>query len=82
MSNIFASLTLLRPHKLRKTKGEEEKKSEVVTKQEQQAGLKDRIKNMLESEELIPRVRYCLSSPFPPFLLFLFFTFLPSLLRD
>ncbi|BGP16304.1 hypothetical protein JCM10213_006461 [Rhodosporidiobolus nylandii] len=53
-SNIFASLTLLRPHKLRKTKAEEEKQKEVSA-YDQQVGLKERLKTMLESEELIPR---------------------------
>ncbi|GAA6013806.1 hypothetical protein JCM10207_008198 [Rhodosporidiobolus poonsookiae] len=53
-SNIFASLTLLRPHKLRKKKNEEEQKQEAA-RYDQGVGLKERIKNMLESEELIPR---------------------------
>lgn len=60
-SDIFASLTLLRPHKLKKQKEpehqtEEEKKFGQQTRYEQQVGLKERIKTMLESEELIPRV--------------------------
>ncbi|GAA5840258.1 hypothetical protein JCM9279_002327 [Rhodotorula babjevae] len=60
-SDIFASLTLLRPHRLRKKPSSpeeqtpEERKSAAIARQEQQAGLKDRIKTMLESEELIPR---------------------------
>ena len=59
-SDIFASLTLLRPHRLRKKpppeeQTPEERKSAAIARQEQQAGLKDRIKTMLESEELIPR---------------------------
>ena len=59
-SDIFASLTLLRPHRLRKKPSTEEqtpeeRKSAAIARQEQQAGLKDRIKTMLESEELIPR---------------------------
>jgi hypothetical protein len=64
-SNIFASLTLLRPHKLKrkekktKEQEEEEKRQREMTRQEQQAGLKDKLINMLESEELIPRVRCC-----------------------
>ncbi len=44
-----------------------------TTKAEQQAGLKDRLKNMLESEELIPRVRFF--SFLFPFLSFSFFSF-------
>ncbi|GAA5824720.1 hypothetical protein JCM3770_003081 [Rhodotorula araucariae] len=51
-ADIFASLTLLRPHRLRKKKPEDENK--VVSRQEQQASLKERLKTMLESEELIP----------------------------
>ncbi|GAA5898139.1 hypothetical protein JCM6882_003335 [Rhodosporidiobolus microsporus] len=54
-SNIFASLTLLRPHKLRKTKAEEEAKGKEVSRYDQQVGLKERLKTMLENEELIPR---------------------------
>jgi aarF domain-containing kinase len=61
-SDIFASLTLLRPHKLKKQHEnheptEAEKKFGEQTRYEQQVGLKARIKTMLESEELIPRVR-------------------------
>ncbi|GAA5939292.1 ABC1 kinase family protein [Sporobolomyces koalae] len=59
-ADIFASLTLLRPHKLKKQKGAEapteaEKKFGEQTRYEQQVGLKARLKTMLESEELIPR---------------------------
>ncbi|GAA5874335.1 hypothetical protein JCM16303_005815 [Sporobolomyces ruberrimus] len=60
-ADIFASLTLLRPHKLKKQSqgGEEqteaEKKFGEQSRYEQQVGLKARIKTMLESEELIPR---------------------------
>ncbi|GAA6064589.1 hypothetical protein JCM10212_003765 [Sporobolomyces blumeae] len=58
-SDIFASLTLLRPHKLRKAQQEqteeEKKKFGEQTRYEQQVGLKERLKTMLESEELIPR---------------------------
>ncbi|GAA6034088.1 hypothetical protein JCM8097_000689 [Rhodosporidiobolus ruineniae] len=56
-SNIFASLTLLRPHKLRRTKAEEaaQKEKKAVSEYEAQVGLKERLKTMLESEELIPR---------------------------
>ncbi|GAA5988452.1 hypothetical protein JCM11641_005348 [Rhodosporidiobolus odoratus] len=54
-SNIFASMTLLRPHKVRKTKAEEDGKGGEVGRYDSQVGLKDRLKTMLESEELIPR---------------------------
>ncbi|GAA5856773.1 hypothetical protein JCM8547_008835 [Rhodosporidiobolus lusitaniae] len=61
-SNIFASLTLLRPHKLRRTKAEEDAKKReqeggdgTVRRLDQGVGLKERIKTMLESEEKIPR---------------------------
>ncbi|GAA5855130.1 hypothetical protein JCM3766R1_003197, partial [Sporobolomyces carnicolor] len=60
-SDIFASLTLLRPHKLKKQQHESEGQTEAEKKfgeqsrYEQQVGLKARIKTMLESEELIPR---------------------------
>ncbi|BGP32160.1 hypothetical protein JCM10296v2_003940 [Rhodotorula toruloides] len=59
-SDIFASLTLLRPHRVRKKKSEEEMTIEEREKRErekyeQRAGLKERLKTMLESEELIPR---------------------------
>ncbi|GAA5950649.1 hypothetical protein JCM3765_000565 [Sporobolomyces pararoseus] len=62
-SDIFASLTLLRPHKLKKQQQnhegegqtEAEKKFGEQSRYEQQVGLKARIKTMLESEELIPR---------------------------
>ncbi|GAA6023072.1 hypothetical protein JCM8202_004662 [Rhodotorula sphaerocarpa] len=61
-SDIFASLTLLRPHRLHKKQEEEEAakngegaKSEEQLRLEQRAGLKERLKTMLESEELIPR---------------------------
>ncbi|GAA5910016.1 ABC1 kinase family protein [Sporobolomyces salmoneus] len=58
-SDIFASLTLLRPHKLKKghegEQTEAEKKFGEQSRYEQQVGLKARIKTMLESEELIPR---------------------------
>ncbi|GAA6014657.1 hypothetical protein JCM11491_000184 [Sporobolomyces phaffii] len=59
-SDIFASLTLLRPHKLKKQhegegQTEAEKKFGEQNRYEQQVGLKARIKTMLESEELIPR---------------------------
>ncbi|BGP24726.1 hypothetical protein JCM10295v2_003645 [Rhodotorula toruloides] len=59
-SDIFASLTLLRPHRLRKKESEEEMTKEEREKRErdkfeQRAGLKERLKTMLESEELIPR---------------------------
>lgn len=61
-SDIFASLTLLRPHRLRKKREEDEAriaesgKTEQQVRLEQRAGLKERLKTMLESEELIPRV--------------------------
>ncbi|ORY56562.1 ABC1 family-domain-containing protein [Leucosporidium creatinivorum] len=59
-SEIFASLTLLRPHKLRDQKkkkqehGQEENKQEMSS-YEKQVGLKERLKTMLKSQELIPR---------------------------
>lgn len=62
-SDIFASLTLLRPHRLRKKQEEErareaaENKTEEQIRLEQRTGLKERLKTMLESEELIPKVR-------------------------
>lgn len=61
-SDIFASLTLLRPHRLRKKQEEErakaggEQKTEEQIRLEQRVGLKERLKTMLESEELIPKV--------------------------
>ncbi|GAA5868128.1 hypothetical protein JCM3774_001029 [Rhodotorula dairenensis] len=60
-SDIFASLTLLRPHRLRKKQEEErakegaENKTEEQIRLEQRTGLKERLKTMLESEELIPK---------------------------
>ncbi|GAA5996651.1 ABC1 kinase family protein [Rhodotorula paludigena] len=58
-SDIFASLTLLRPHRLRKQLKEQqgggEGKTPEQTRQEMQSTLKERLKTMLESEELIPR---------------------------
>ncbi|GAA5902400.1 hypothetical protein JCM5296_003131 [Sporobolomyces johnsonii] len=61
-SDIFASLTLLRPTKLKRPKGltveqheEEQKKIAEQSRYEQQVGLKERLRTMLESEELIPR---------------------------
>ncbi|GAA5820221.1 hypothetical protein JCM11251_005532 [Rhodosporidiobolus azoricus] len=55
-SNIFASLTLLRPHKVRKTMSEEEAATgREMSRYDQQVGLKERLKTMLANEELIPR---------------------------
>lgn len=63
-SELFASMTLLRPHRLRKNQHKEKDKSagqDLAQKStyEQQVGLKERIRSMLESEELIPRVSIC-----------------------
>jgi len=54
-SDIFASLTLLRPHRLRKKSPEEQNKTTAVSRSEQQASLKERIKTMLAQEDLLPR---------------------------
>lgn len=55
-SDIFASLTLLRPHRLRKQLKEQqgggEGKTPEQTRQEMQSTLKERLKTMLESEEV------------------------------
>ena len=67
-SDIFASLTLLRPHRLRKKQEEErakadgEQKTEEQIRLEQRVGLKERLKTMLESEELIPKVSLAATS--------------------
>ncbi|KAM0791476.1 hypothetical protein ACM66B_005929 [Microbotryomycetes sp. NB124-2] len=54
-SELFASMTLLRPHRLRKNQDREASKDKPQTRYDAQVGLKERIKSMLESEELIPR---------------------------
>lgn len=54
---MFASMTLLRPHQLRK-KAPVAPAAEKST-YEAQTGLKDRLRSMLENEQLIPRVRLC-----------------------
>ena len=54
----FASAILLRPfqvNKNKRAKAEEKPKTEY----EQQVELKQRLKSMLENEQLIPRVRHC-----------------------
>jgi aarF domain-containing kinase len=52
----FASAILLRPFQVNKDKrAKEEKKPK--TEYEQQVELKQRLKSMLENEQLIPRVR-------------------------
>jgi aarF domain-containing kinase len=54
--NRFASAILLRPfqvNKNKRAKAEEKPKTEY----EQQVELKQRLKSMLENEQLIPRVR-------------------------
>jgi aarF domain-containing kinase len=55
---MFASMTLMRPHRLRKkiepAPGDAK---DAPTKYEAQVGLKDRMRAMLENEQLIPRVR-------------------------
>lgn len=57
-SDIFASMTLLRPHKIKKSKAqlEEQQKRKEMTPGQAQVGLKERLKSILESQELIPRV--------------------------
>lgn len=57
-SDMFASMTLLRPHHLRR-KPTVAEKTEQKSTYDPQVGLKDRLRSMLESEELIPRVRSC-----------------------
>lgn len=55
-ANMFASAILLRPfqvNKNRKARAEEKPQTEY----EQQVELKQRLKSMLENEQLIPRVR-------------------------
>lgn len=52
-ADMLASATLLRPHKLRRKVVSEDQV--VQTKYEQQTGLKDRLRAMLENEQLIPR---------------------------
>lgn len=53
-------MTLLRPHRLRKNgiNATPEPGTQVLTKSQAdaQVGLKDRLKTMLENEQLIPRV--------------------------
>lgn len=52
-------MTLLRPHRLRKNAPPPEPGTEVLAKSQYdaQVGLKERLKTMLENEQLIPRVR-------------------------
>lgn len=60
-ADMFSSMTLLRPHRLRQKKKEEpsnEGVNKAKSSYEAQVGLKDRLRSMLESEELIPRVRH------------------------
>lgn len=52
-SDMLASATLLRPHRLRKKITADATASQ--TTYEQQTGLKDRLRAMLENEKLIPR---------------------------
>lgn len=66
-SDMFASMTLLRPHKIRKKASEHEGgaqssqassgngESKQPSTYDAQAGLKDRLRSMLENEQLIPR---------------------------
>ncbi|KAK4701819.1 hypothetical protein P7C70_g4411, partial [Phenoliferia sp. Uapishka_3] len=58
-SELFASLTLLRPHRLRKNRPSPppEPGTHILTQTQYdaQSGLKDRLKTMLENEQLIPR---------------------------
>jgi aarF domain-containing kinase len=51
-SNLFASATLLRPFKVHKSDG----KKPPSEPKEVQADLKERLRNMLSNEQLIPRV--------------------------
>lgn len=60
---MFASMTLLRPHHLRKKK--ESEKPKAQTTYEAQTGLKERFRSMLQNEQLIPRVRSPLRSFVP-----------------
>lgn len=54
-SEMFASLTLLRPQHLRKTSSQPERGHRSLSHYEAQAGLKERLRSMLENEKLIPR---------------------------
>ncbi|KAK4049505.1 hypothetical protein OIO90_005456 [Microbotryomycetes sp. JL221] len=60
-AELFSSMTLLRPHKLRKDNKERQSQQadngagQSQSTYEQQVGLKERIRSMLEAEELIPR---------------------------
>lgn len=55
-SDMLASATLLKPHRVRKQANTEEGKKLAKSTYEQQTGLKDRLRSMLQNEELIPRV--------------------------
>jgi peptidoglycan hydrolase CwlO-like protein len=59
---MLASATLLKPHRVRKQANTEEGKKLAKSTYEQQTGLKDRLRSMLENEELIPRVRLIILS--------------------
>lgn len=58
-SDMLASATLLRPHSVRNKAAniDESGKKIVKSTYEQQTGLKERLRSMLQNEELIPRVR-------------------------
>lgn len=58
---MFASMTLLRPHHLRKNH-QPAKDQTPVSRYEAQTALKARLRSMLQNEELIPRV--CFTSLF------------------
>lgn len=55
-SDMLASATLLKPHRVRKQTLNTDGTKIAKTTYEQQTGLKDRLRSMLQSEELIPRV--------------------------
>jgi aarF domain-containing kinase len=57
-SDMFASMTLLRPHRLRQKAQivENNGAGKDLSKYQAQTGLKDRLRSMLENEQLIPRV--------------------------
>lgn len=54
-SDLFASMTLLRPYGKR-AKPPPPVEGAAPSTYEQQTGLKDRLRSMLENEQLIPRV--------------------------
>lgn len=54
-SELFASMTLLRPHRLGNKEKVKKEKMSKMTQYEKQAGLKDRVREMLKAQEDIPK---------------------------